>query len=47
MGVLTVLSPSVGVRELRGALTVDDLDRVAALYRDGLGLPVVQEWESP
>ena len=42
-----MLSPSVGVRELRVALAVDDLDRVAALYRDGLGLPVVQEWESP
>ena len=41
-------SPSVGgVRELRVALTVDDFERAATLYRDGLGLPVVQEWESP
>ena len=37
-------SPRVGVPELRVALTVDDLDRAAALYRDGLGLLVVQEW---
>ena len=29
------------------ALTVDDVDRSAMLYCDGLGLPVVQEWESP
>ena len=40
-------SPSVGVHELRVALTVDDFDRAATLYRGGLGLPVVQEWESP
>ncbi len=38
---------SSGVRELRVVLTVGDLDRAAALYRDGLGLPMVQEWESP
>ena len=38
---------SSGVRELRVVLTVGDFDRAAALYRDGLGLPMVQEWESP
>ena len=40
-------SSSSGVRELRVALTVGDFDRAATLYRDGLGLAVVQEWESP
>ena len=41
-------SPSDGgVRELCVALTVDDLDRAAMLYRDDLGLPVVQERETP
>jgi catechol 2,3-dioxygenase-like lactoylglutathione lyase family enzyme len=39
--------PEPGVRELRVALTVDDLDQSAALYRDGLGLPVVNEWTAP
>jgi len=34
-----------GVRELRVALTVDDLDGAAALYEDGLGLSLVEEWE--
>ncbi len=29
------------------ALTVDDLDRIAAVHRGGLGLPEVQEWASP
>ena len=38
---------SYGVRELRVALTVSDFDRAAALYRHGLGLAAVQEWESP
>ena len=38
---------SSGARELRVALTVSDFDRAATLYRDGLGLPVVQEWEAP
>ncbi len=38
---------SSGVGELHMALTVDDVDRSAMLYCDGLGLPVVQEWESP
>ena len=34
-----------GIRELRVALTVEDLDGAAALYGDGLGLPVVERWE--
>ncbi len=36
-----------GVRELRVALTVDDFDGAATLYRDGLGLPVAEEWDRP
>src|SRR5918998_587569 len=39
--------PAEGLRELRVALTVEDFDRSAALYRDGLGLPVVMEWNEP
>jgi NAD(P)-dependent dehydrogenase (short-subunit alcohol dehydrogenase family) len=40
--------PAAGaVRELRVALTVDDFTRAAVCYRDGFGLPVVKEWESP
>ena len=37
--------PAGGIRELRVALTVDDLDGAAALYGAGLGLPVVERWE--
>ena len=37
--------PAGGIRELRVALTVGDLDGAAALYGGGLGLPVVEEWE--
>lgn len=37
---------SSGVRELRVALTVKDFDRSVGLYRDGLGLPVVDGWSS-
>ncbi len=37
--------PARGIRELRVALTVDDLDGAAALYGAGLGLPVVERWE--
>jgi NAD(P)-dependent dehydrogenase (short-subunit alcohol dehydrogenase family)/catechol 2,3-dioxygenase-like lactoylglutathione lyase family enzyme len=33
-----------GVKELRLALTVDDFDQALALYRDGLGLPIVTDW---
>lgn len=36
-----------GVRELRVALTVDDLERAREFYQDGLGLPVVEEWQAP
>ena len=36
---------SNGIRELRVALTVEDFDGAAALYGDGLGLPVVKKWE--
>ena len=32
------------VRELRVALTVDDYEEALRLYRDALGLPVVEEW---
>ncbi|HEV2745584.1 MAG TPA: VOC family protein, partial [Rubrobacter sp.] len=41
----TAEGPAGGIRELRVALTVDDLDRAAALYGDGLGLPIVRRWE--
>jgi NAD(P)-dependent dehydrogenase (short-subunit alcohol dehydrogenase family) len=34
------------VRELRVALTVEDFDRAVRLYRDGLRLPVVEQWDS-
>lgn len=36
-----------GVRELRVALTAADFAQAAQLYRDGLGLPVVHEWDTP
>ena len=36
-----------GIRELRVALTVEDFDGAAALYRDGLGLPVAGGWDRP
>jgi len=39
--------PERGVRELRVALTVDDFERALRLYRDGFGLDVVKEWDSP
>jgi NAD(P)-dependent dehydrogenase (short-subunit alcohol dehydrogenase family) len=39
--------PAGGIRELRVALTVDDFDGAAMLYRDGLGLPVAEEWDRP
>jgi methylmalonyl-CoA/ethylmalonyl-CoA epimerase len=32
------------VSELRVALTTDEFDRLAAFYRDGLGLEPSQEW---
>jgi predicted enzyme related to lactoylglutathione lyase len=36
-----------GVREVRVALTVDDVDEAAALYGDALNLPMVKEWAAP
>ena len=33
--------------ELRVCFAVDDLETVKRLYRDGLGLPVVDEWTHP
>lgn len=36
-----------GVREVRVALTVEDFPQAVAHYRDGLGLPVVKQWETP
>jgi lactoylglutathione lyase len=34
----------MAVRELRLALTVDDLDAALAFYRDGLGMSVLEAW---
>ena len=36
-----------GIRELRVALTVADFERALRLYRDGFGLDVVKQWDSP
>ena len=36
-----------GIRELRVALTVADFERALGLYRDGFGLEVVKQWDSP
>jgi lactoylglutathione lyase len=35
------------VRELRLAVTVEDYERALAFYRDVLGLPVVESWDTP
>jgi lactoylglutathione lyase len=35
------------VRELRLAVTVEDYERALAFYRDALGLPVVESWDTP
>jgi catechol 2,3-dioxygenase-like lactoylglutathione lyase family enzyme len=35
------------ISELRVALTIDDFEQAIRLYRDGLGLPPVQEWLTP
>jgi NAD(P)-dependent dehydrogenase (short-subunit alcohol dehydrogenase family)/catechol 2,3-dioxygenase-like lactoylglutathione lyase family enzyme len=35
------------VREVRVALTVEDFEQIAQLYRDGFSLPVVKEWNTP
>lgn len=42
-----VAEPPDEVQELRVALTVADFDQALMLYRDGLGLRVVDEWTSP
>jgi len=34
------------VRELRLALTVENYDEAVAFYRDVLGLPVMQAWDT-
>src|SRR3954462_8538297 len=34
----------MAVKELRVALTVDDLDAALAFYRDTLGLPLLEAW---
>ncbi len=34
------------VRELRLVLTVEDFDRAATFYREGLELPIVEQWSS-
>ncbi len=36
--------PEDGIHELRVALTVDDFDGAAALYKDALNLPIMLEW---
>lgn len=35
------------VRELRLALTTDDLDAALGYYRDALAMPVIAEWTEP
>jgi catechol 2,3-dioxygenase-like lactoylglutathione lyase family enzyme len=35
------------IQELRLALTVADLDEAVSFYRDTLGLPQLEVWESP
>ncbi len=35
------------IKELPVALTVDDFEQAIRLYRDGLGLAVVQAWATP
>ena len=44
---ITTQEPNEGIHELRVALTVEDLDEAAALYRDALGFPTVEEWSRP
>lgn len=39
--------PESGIRELRVAMTVADFERALRLYRDGFGLEVVKQWDSP
>jgi len=35
------------VSELRVSITVEDIERMLAFRRDGLGLAVVREWDGP
>ncbi len=42
-----MLNQPAGVQEVRIALTVENLDQAVTLYRDGLKLPVVLEWNNP
>ncbi|HLZ59289.1 MAG TPA: VOC family protein, partial [Ktedonosporobacter sp.] len=35
------------VREVRIVLTVEHFDEVVQFYRDRLGLPVVEQWQTP
>jgi lactoylglutathione lyase len=37
----------MAVHELRVALTIDDYEQAVAFYRDSLGLPQLEVWESP
>jgi methylmalonyl-CoA/ethylmalonyl-CoA epimerase len=37
----------MNIHEVRIALTVDDLDRAAAFYRDVLHLPELEAWDRP
>lgn len=39
-------APAEPVHEMRVSLTVDNLDQALALYHQGLGLPIVDEWAS-
>ncbi len=39
------IEPSSPVREMRLALTTDDLGAALGHYRDALGMPVIAEWE--
>ena len=38
--------PEITVSEMRVALTVSDFEKFVSLYRDGLNLPVAEQWES-
>ena len=38
------MNPAPSVHGLRVALTVADFDAALRLFRDGFGLPVVQQW---
>jgi catechol 2,3-dioxygenase-like lactoylglutathione lyase family enzyme len=46
-GAETAATSADAVAGLRVALTMEDFDRAVALYRDGLGLAVVKQWDEP